>query len=102
MGLIFTFFFFVGAVAILFLAAPLALLFVGYELAFDFVAAHWGALLIVALAASVLINLVPVRRGENKTFISATGETYTAKNYAEFIIGLAALSFFALVLAQLF
>ena len=35
MGLIFTFFFFVGAVAILFLAAPLALLFVGYELAFD-------------------------------------------------------------------
>ena len=83
MGLIFTFFFFVGAVAILFLAAPLALLF-------------------VALAASVLINLVPVRRGENKTFISVTGETYTAKNYAEFIIGLAALSFFALVLAQLF
>lgn len=102
MGLIFAFVFFVGAVAIFFLAAPFVLLFVGYELAFDFVAAHGGALLIVAIAASVLINLVPVRCGENKTFISVTGETYTAKNYAEFIIGLVALSFFALVLAQLF
>lgn len=102
MGLILTIFFLTGAFAVLMIAVPLALLFVGSEFVFNFVSEHWIVMLLIAFAVSLVVNLVPVRRGENNTFVSFTGEIYTAKNYIEFLGGLAFASFFVLVLAQLF
>lgn len=101
MELILAGFYLTGIFAILFIVTLLVLLYMVYEATISFVTDHWGPLLLMVLIFSVIVAVIPVRRAENKGFVTLSGNTLTARNYLEFIGGLAIISFWGYVLYSL-